>query len=220
MKVIGYVRVSTEQQELTGLSLDAQQDKITKYCDTYDLELVSLVVETASGKSLDRPLLRKSLDRISHGEAEGLVIMKLDRLTRSVSDLGYLLSKFFAKNRLISVSEQLDTMSAGGRLMLNLLVSVSQWEREVISERTKLALDHKRSLGEYAGGQIPWGTRLSADGVHLEPHEAEQRSFSLAKIWKSQGLSLRKIAARLAEEGITSREGKIISATMVQKLVL
>jgi site-specific DNA recombinase len=96
MKVIGYIRVSTDGQEASGLGLEAQREKIAGYCNLYDLELVDLVQDTASGKAMKgRDGLHRTLAMLKRGEAEGLVVAKLDRLTRSVRDLGYLLGKYF-----------------------------------------------------------------------------------------------------------------------------
>jgi site-specific DNA recombinase len=82
-------------------------------------------------------------------EAEGLAVCKLDRLTRSVRDLGGLIEIYFSNGiALLSVGEQIDTTTAAGRFMLNVLGSVAQWERETIGERTATALRHKRAKGE------------------------------------------------------------------------
>jgi DNA invertase Pin-like site-specific DNA recombinase len=110
------------------------------------------------------------------GEAEALLVVKLDRLTRSVVDLGTLVERYFApgKAALLSVGEQIDTRSAAGRLVLNVLASVSQWEREAIAERTASAMQHKAKQGEYTGGQAPYGRRVAPDGARLEPDSEEQ----------------------------------------------
>jgi site-specific DNA recombinase len=96
---------------------------------------------------------------LKDGTAEALLVVKLDRLTRSVVDLGTLVDRYFApgKAALLSVGEQIDTRSAAGRLVLNVLASVSQWEREAIGERTATAMQHKASQGEYTAGKRPTG---------------------------------------------------------------
>jgi hypothetical protein len=137
-RTIAYLRVSTDKQADRGVSLDAQRAKATAYAELYDLELVEVIVDAGeSAKSLDRPGLKRALGMLKAGEAEALLVVKLDRLTRSVVDLGTLLERYFApgKAALLSVGEQIDTRSAAGRLVLNVLASVSQWEREAIGER-------------------------------------------------------------------------------------
>ncbi len=146
-KVIGYIRVSTKGQAESGLSLEAQKEKIEAYAKLYDLELVSIQVDAGySAKTLDRPAFKRVREALESGKAQALLIVKLDRLTRSVCDFGTLVEKYFAeKSRfsLLSVNDHIDTRTAAGRLVLNVLVAVSQWEREAIGERTSDALKTK-----------------------------------------------------------------------------
>ncbi len=150
MKTVSYIRVSTEEQSQRGVSLAAQREKIAAYANLYGLELVATIEDAGiSGKSLDRPGLQKALAMLRRREADALVVMKLDRLTRSVRDLGALIEDHFDKRvALLSVGEQIDTRSAAGRLVLNILGSVAQWEREAIGERTATALRFKRDRRE------------------------------------------------------------------------
>ena len=157
-KVLGYIRCSTYEQEASGLGLESQIDKMKTYCSLYNLDLVHISQDAASGKNLRRPGLQDVLEKLEKKEAEGIIIAKLDRLTRSVKDMGILLETYFTNcNSLYVVLEQIDTSTATGRMMLNVLISVAQWERETISERTKDALTAKRKRGEKLGGSIPFG---------------------------------------------------------------
>src|ERR1700733_6604891 len=110
-RVIGYVRVSTEQQADGGVSLDAQRAKLTAYALAMDLDLLEVVVDAgASAKSLARPGLQRALAALDAGAADGLLVCKLDRLTRSVRDLGELVERYFADRfALLSVSDSIDT---------------------------------------------------------------------------------------------------------------
>jgi site-specific DNA recombinase len=162
-KTVAYVRVSTEKQADHGVSLEAQQAKIAAYAQLYELDLVETVVDAAaSAKSLERPGLKRALAMLDAGAATALLVVKLDRLTRSVADLSRLIERYFAagKAALLSVSEQIDTRSAAGRLVLNVLASVSQWEREAIGERTSMAMRHMAAQGQYTGGPPPYGYTL------------------------------------------------------------
>jgi hypothetical protein len=88
MRVVGYVRVSTEQQAQEGVSLDAQRARIKAYCVSQAISLVDVIVDDGySAKSLERPGLRAALRMLADGKADGIVVVKLDRLTRSVKDL-------------------------------------------------------------------------------------------------------------------------------------
>jgi len=220
-RTVAYVRVSTDKQAEHGVSLDAQRAKVEAYAGLYDLELVAVEVDAgASAKSLSgRPALDRALAMLEAGEADALLVVKLDRLTRSVRDLGELVDRFQAGGwALLSVGEQVDTRTAGGRLVLNVLASVSQWEREAIGERTSAALAHKRANGEKTGGAAPFGYRLAADGVHLEHEPAEREALELILALRADGVSLRAIAAQLNDAAVPAR-GKRWHPTTVARLV-
>lgn len=210
-RTIAYLRVSTDKQADRGVSLDAQRAKVRAYAELYDLELVEVIVDAgASAKTLERPGLQRALTMLKRGQADALLVVKLDRLTRSVRDLGHLVEAHFGpgKAALLSVGEQIDTRSAAGRLVLNVLASVSQWEREAIGERTSAAMQHLASQGAYTGGVVPYGYALAADGEHLAPVEAEQAVIVEARQLRARGLSLRRVAAELERRGMRSRAGR------------
>lgn len=219
-KVVGYVRVSTEKQADKGVSLEAQEAKIRAYAGLYDLEILEMVVDAgASAKTLDREGLQRALGLLKSGAAEAIVVMKLDRLTRSVVDLGSLVSDYFVSGKwsLLSVSEQIDTRSAAGRLVLNVLASVSAWEREAIGERTSTALRFKASQGEYTGGEAPYGYRV--EGERVAPCQDEQRVIVKVKELANRGYSLRTISTALACEGLFNRRGRALAPTLVARIL-
>jgi site-specific DNA recombinase len=215
-KAIGYIRVSTDKQADQGVSLEAQKAKIEAYATLYDLDMVDYVVETGSAKDLAREGLQEALLALSSGKADALVIVKLDRLTRSVVDLGALVDDYFKVHALLSVSEQIDTRSAAGRLVLNVLASVSQWEREAIGERTRQAMQHMKDQGQYTGGHVPYGFEL-VDGELIE-HPGEQAVLKVVRKHRSQGMPLRKIAAVLAERGHKSRTNQVFNPSSVRRM--
>jgi DNA invertase Pin-like site-specific DNA recombinase len=219
-RAVAFVRVSTEKQADAGQSLEAQRAKVAAYASLYDLELVEVVVDAGvSAKTLNRPGLARALAMLKTGEAEALVVVKLDRLTRLVCDFGDLVEWYFAdgESALLSVSEQIDTRSAGGRLVLNVLASVSQWEREAIGERTSAVMQHKAAHGEYTGGRAPYGWEVF--GGELVEVEAEQAVLRAAREAAAQGLSLRAIARVLESRGFVTRTGKPFAPTQVSRLV-
>jgi DNA invertase Pin-like site-specific DNA recombinase len=179
MKAIGYVRVSTEKQADFGVSLEAQSEKVRAMAVVQGAELVEVIVDAGeSAKSLNRPGMARLLSLVDAGAVDTVIIAKLDRLTRSVAHLAELLKRFEHRGvSLVSVADSLDTRRAAGRLVLNIMVSVSQWEREAIGERTRDAMHHKRANGERVG-TVPFGYRTAADGLHLEADPAEQGILS------------------------------------------
>jgi len=221
MKVVGYIRVSTDGQEASGLGLEAQREKIMGYCALYDLELMDMVQDTASGKAMKgRDGLHRTLAMLKKGEAEGLVVAKLDRLTRSVRDLGLLLEKYFAgKYSLFVVAEQVDTRTASGRLVLNLLVSVAQWEREAIGERTAAALKAKRCRGEKTGGDIPFGYESDPATGRLTENPKEQMVIGLVKDLRERGFGYKTIAKTLNKAGYRTKKEKPWCQVTVQRIV-
>jgi len=196
MKAIGYARISRESEH--GVSLEAQIAKIRAMAEVQGAELLDVIVDDGeSAKSLDRPGMQRLLE----------ITAKLDRITRSVKDLAELLERFSRRDvALVSVAESLDTATASGRLVMNLLMSVSQWEREVIGERTRQALQFKKSMGQRIGG-IPFGYRLASDGKHLERCEAEQAILCRMQNLRARHYTLREICDELNRSGYTTRKG-------------
>lgn len=162
VRAVGYVRVSTEQQAQEGVSLGAQKVRIQAHCTALDIKLVEIIAdEGASAKSLERPGIQRALKMLTQDKADALIVMKLDRLTRSVKDLGHLCESYFGDGKawsLMSVCDSIDTRSASGKLILNVLTSVAQWEREAIADRVREAMQHMKAQGVYLGA-APYGWR-------------------------------------------------------------
>lgn len=221
MRVIGYTRVSTEDQSSNGVSLDAQREKLTAYCALYGLELVEVIEDAgASGKSLNRPGMIRALEMLRRGQVDGLVVAKLDRLTRNVGDFADLIEHYFSERAgrsLFSVADQVDTRTAGGRLVLNILISVAGWEREAISERTATALRHKKSRSEVYG-PTPLGYARTSDDRLVEIAD-ELATVRRVHELRAGGLSLAKIAAVLKQEGRATKNGGTWHPVTVQKIL-
>jgi len=221
-RAVAYLRVSTDKQADKGVSLDVQRAKVEAYAQLYELDLVEVIVDAGvSAKTLDRPGLQKALGMLKAKQAEALLVVKLDRLTRSVVHLGELVEDYFSDGKwaLLSVGEQIDTRSAAGRLVLNVLASVSQWEREAIGERTSAAMQHKASVGEYTGGDFPYGYRLGPDGEKLVENPEEQKVLTAARRLRGAGLSLRSVARELNSEGFRSRTGKQFAHVQIARML-
>jgi DNA invertase Pin-like site-specific DNA recombinase len=151
--------------------------------------------------------MAKLLAMVDKGKVQAVIVAKLDRLTRSVKDLCDLLERFERRGvALISVAESLDTGSAAGKLVLNIMAAVSQWEREAIGERTRDALRHKRTNGERVGN-IRFGYRLCADRRHVEPDPSEQAVLAEIHNLRRSGQTLRGIAAALNHRALRTPRG-------------
>jgi site-specific DNA recombinase len=160
-----------------------------------------------SAKTLNRSGMLHLLALVDSGQVQAVIVAKLDRLTHRVKDLCTLLERFERRGvALVSVAESLDTGSAAGRLVLNIMTAVSQWEREAIGERTRDAMSHKRSNGERVGN-VAFGYRLANDGKHLEPDPGEQQALAEIRRLRSDGVPLRGIAVTLNHRAYRTRRG-------------
>ena len=215
-RVVGYCRVSTEQQADYGVSLDAQRTQIVNYCNRSDLELVDVIVDGGqSGKDLDRPGFKKVIELLESGRAYGLVIAKLDRLSRSIVDICKLVDKYFANQRfsLLSANENIDTQTATGRLHLYLISIFAQIERESIVERVTTSIRHFQAQGGKVGC-APYGWRYSArlderGNRIIEEDPRQQAAIHRMCELHEAGKTVRELIAILGEEGYPpQRSGK------------
>ena len=138
--VLGYVRVSTEEQAEQGISPEAQEAQLRAYCEAHRLTLAGLVFENGiSGRTIRiRPGLVQALQALRGGDVDGIVVTKLDRLSRSARDVLDLVARAEREGwQVYSIGEHLDTSSPSGRLVLTILAGLAQMEREQTAERTK-----------------------------------------------------------------------------------
>ena len=169
-------------------------------------ELVEMIEDAGeSAKSIARPGMERLLTLVDQGRVDTVIIAKLDRLTRSVKDLAELLERFSARGvALVSVAESLDTGSAAGRLVLNIMTAVSQWEREAIGERTQTALQHKKAH-RLVYSRTPYG--YAREGSRLLPVPQEQAVIRRVRGLRALGRTLQQIADALNAEGVHAKLG-------------
>ena len=203
--VLGYVRVSTSEQAASGLGLAAQEAAIRHHCERNGWELVDLVHDDGvSAKDLKRPGLRHALERIASGEVAGLVAAKLDRLSRSVVDFATLMTWMDdAGASLVALDMGIDTSTAAGRLVANVMAAVAEWERDTIAARTRDAAAVRRTQGGVMG--LP-GVRDSRPDL----------AYRIA-LERQAGSTWQAIADRLNAERVpTIRDGALWRVSAVQ----
>ncbi len=151
--MVGYVRVSTEEQARSGLGLEAQRRAIEQAVRRRGWELLAIEVDVASGSRRARkPGRERALRRCASGEAAGLVVAKLDRLSRSLIDFAELVELAQRESwNLVVLDQDLDFTTPNGRAMAGVLAVFAEYERELISERTKRALEATRAQGQRLG---------------------------------------------------------------------
>ena len=213
---IGYVRVSTQEQATEGVSLDAQRDRLRAYCKLHAIQLIDIKAdEGISGGTLDRPALQAALQMLRRGRANTLIVVKLDRLSRSLRDVCTLVADYFSDERfhLLSLCGMVNTHSAAGRMVLMNLANYCQYEREMISERTRDALQHMKRQGirlgpAYYGYEL--GQQLDERGRRvLVPVESEQAVIAKMVALRNEGLSFSQVVQRLNDEQVPARRGGI-----------
>ena len=215
-RVVAYVRVSSQDQADHGHSVEAQYAKLVHYAAALDVEIVATEVDAGmSASSLERPGLQRALARLDAFEAHGILVVKLDRLTRSVRDLLTLIDNYFGSDyALLSAGEAIDTRSAAGRMLLKLLTTIGEWEREAIGERTSAVMQHMREQGKYTGGWPPYGFR-EVDGV-LQENAEEQHIIKHARELRATGSTLRAVAAAL---GNNPRTGSVFDHKQIERMM-
>lgn len=203
-RVLGYVRVSTDEQHASGAGLAAQRAAIRAEAERRGWRLVTIVGEDAGASSatLERTGLTVALDHLDRGDADILVVAKLDRLSRSVAQGALVMER--AKRRgwsLVALDFGLDTTTPAGEMVANVILSTAQYERRLIGQRTREALAVKREAGVRLGRP-----QVLGDAV-IERIAAEHAS----------GASYRTIARALMADGIpTARGGQTWHASSVR----
>ena len=213
---IGYVRVSSDEQVASGLGLDSQRQRIEAYCLARGWNLADTVTDAGvSARTLNRPGMDIVRRLMTEQLVDVVVALKLDRLTRSVRDLHQLLQLSNDTGvGLVSVSENMDTTSAAGRLMVNMLAAMAEWEREVISERTIAALAVKKARGERV-------SRYPLMGREAEPRGAVERETLavVAELLAGPPMTQRGMASALASRGYLARSGRPYCCSSIIRMI-
>jgi len=150
--MVGYVRVSTDDQADSGLGLAAKRAAVATEAKHRGWTLVAVHQDSLSGRSLSRPGLVAALAAVESGEAAGIIVAKLDRLSRSLRDFAELMVRAQTGGwNLVALDLGIDLSTPAGEFMANVMASAAQWERRIIGQRTRDALAIKRSQGVRLG---------------------------------------------------------------------
>ena len=203
-----YTRKSTEdglEQEFN--SLDAQRESGEAYIKSQASEGWVLIPETYddggfTGGNMERPGLRRLMLDIEAGRVDCVVVYKVDRLSRSLLDFARMMSLFDQhKIAFVSVTQQFNTANSMGRLMLNVLLSFAQFEREIISERTRDKIAATRRKGKWTGGMPLLGYNVEQPGSKLVINETEAAQVRQIFELYLEHRSLLKVVKVLTERG-------------------
>lgn len=191
--VIGYCRVSTDQQGESGLGLEAQAATIRQEAARRGWGEVRLYVDVASGKSTKkRPQFADALAVLESGKARTLVVAKLDRLSRSLLDFARLVDVAARQGWSINALDvNVDTSTTNGRMLAGIIMTLAQWEREMIGDRTRAALSAVKGRGTKLG----------------RPTVVAREAVAIIRAMRGSGASYRQIAGTLNAEGIPTAQG-------------
>lgn len=190
---------------MEGMSLELQESNLRSYCSIYGITLSKVFTDTRTGKNLNRDGLKQALIALKQPDCDGMLVAKLDRLSRNPKDLLTLVDDVFTDKDLVSVHEKLDTSTAHGRFALTLLGSLACLEREQLAERVQSAMDHLKQQNRRCGS-IPYGKSVKDDGT-LVSNAREMSIIRKARRLRANGLSYNKISNVLASNGNLSRKG-------------
>ena len=225
MKSIGYVRVSTDEQAQEGVSLEAQQSMLQAYAKLRGLELTETIVDEgiSGGKDLtSRAGGKRLFELASRGKVGAVIACKLDRLFRDAADCLNTTKLWDKKNvalHLLDVGGQtIDTSSTMGRFFLTMMAGVAEMERNMIRDRTKVAMSHKRSKGERVSRFAPFGYRFDGSSTIIEP--VEQELISEMRSWREGGKSYQAICDLLAIRGVVTKNGTNLWKPMTVRRIL
>ena len=210
MQTAIYCRVSTEEQATEGFSIHAQKDKLTKYANINDWDIVDYYVDDGiSGKNLtERPEVSRLIEDVKKGKIKNVLIYKLDRLTRSVKDLIYLIELFDKNNCTFnSQTEKIDTSNAVGRMFVKIIGIFAEFERENLAERVTFGYEQKTREGNYTNCNGVFGYDYIIGKGKLKINKNEAGYVRKIYNWYLEGESMLKIAKKLKDLSVPTKRG-------------
>ena len=210
MQTAIYCRVSTEEQAKEGFSIHAQREKLTKYAEANDWHVVDYYIDDGiSGKNLtDRKEILRLLDDVKKGRVKNVLIYKLDRLTRSVKDLIYLIEIFNKYDCTFnSQTEKIDTSNAVGRMFVKIIGIFAEFERENLAERVSLGYEQKTREGNYTNCNGVYGYDYIVGEGKLVVNKMEAIYVEKIFKWYLEGDSMLEISRKLERLGVPTKRG-------------
>ena len=219
-----YTRKSSEEGlDMEFNSLDAQREACEAYVASQRSEGWVLVPDRyddggISGATLERPALKRLLRDVEAGLVDVVVVYKIDRLSRSLTDFSRLVEVFEANQvTFVSVTQSFNTTTSMGRLTLNILLSFAQFEREVIGERIRDKFAASRRKGMWMGGNVPLGYRVENRKLLIQEEDAATVRMIFERFLSIGSATI--LARTLNAEGITSRGGRPVDKGYLYKLL-
>jgi len=205
-RVAIYIRVSTTEQAEEGFSIPEQKERLINYCRVHGWIIHDIYIDPGySGENLDRPAIQKLISEVENFDI--VLVYKLDRLSRNTLNSLRLIEEIFKKNNItfISITENIDSSTPNGIMMLSFLASIAQREKEIIKERTAMGREGRAKKGLFHGSGVPIGYDYVNGQLVINEYEALQvrEAYSLFL----EGHGVRKIAEILRKKGYKYKYG-------------
>lgn len=207
MEVIGYIRVSTDEQANDGQSLSIQDLQLHKYCELHGHKLIDVIVDDGVSASINLDKRRggsELIARLKDKQADGFVVQRLDRAFRITMDGIQTIEMFNRRNLTIhSVNEHIDTTTSFGKFVLRSMLSMAEFERDKISERATETFEGLREQGK-AWGHTPYGLMRNGEKIYRNSETWPVREMIISMCAE---LSYRAVCAELQRKGIAAPSG-------------
>ena len=213
-----YTRVSTEDQAKEGFSLDAQLEKLRSYCKARDWQIGGEYIDDGySGRNIKRPQYSKMLSELDKWDI--LLVIKMDRIHRNSKNFMMMMEYLKKEEKeFVSMTESLDTSTAMGRFVMDIIQRIAQLESEQIGERVYSGMEQKaKTNGGMLGFNIPYGYDYNNQGLLINNDEAK----IIRQIFSDylNGLSMKKISDKLNRQNIPTKKNKTWASQTISRIL-
>jgi site-specific DNA recombinase len=219
MNLIGYVRVSSENQE-DNTSIGTQVEGIENYCKAKEWNLVQIFVDVCSGKDFKRPEFTKMMEKINKDDINGVMVFKYDRLSRSPVDGRNFTDELEKKGiAFLSVQDNIDTSTPMGKAMFTMMLTFAEMERSIITERMQNGKRQRIKEGKRCNGFV-YGYRWEGKGSEKRLVPVEEEATVVKDIFKMaiKVGCCQKVADWLNGKGLQTRKGNQWTRFAVRKI--
>jgi len=218
MRVAIYTRVSTEDQAKEGFSLDAQLEKLRAYCTARGWEISGEYIDEGySGRKTRRPAYTRMMENINTWDT--LLVLKMDRIHRNSKNFMLMMEDLNKKRKeFVSMMESLDTSTAMGRFVMDIIQRIAQLESEQIGERVYIGMEQKAKInGGILGFNIPYGYDYINGKLQINPHEAAAVKEMYS--WYLSGKSIGDITKMLNDAKLPTKRGRIWAKKTISSIL-
>ena len=206
-----YVRVSTARQAKEGLSLQAQEHTLREYARLNQFEVVEVIRdEGLSGRKMNRPGFQRVMQAVEKNEVDAVIVYSLSRFARNIVGMHNAMTTMDKHGVAFhSYTDRVDTSSAMGRFVLNMISAMNELESELIGERVSTAIEENKRRGKTYCRNTPFGTRADRAGKIVEDDRERKVVGKVLELRRKYCLTLRQVAEELERLGFVNRNGRV-----------